>query len=95
MLSAIIFIGACFMYALYSHYQIKVGTVSLAWHITQWLSATLFTISGFSFAWWWRWNFTYGMFGNIIAIAVLGIPTYVFFLHWLNRRHDAKVFTKK
>ncbi len=52
------------------------------WHITQWASALMFVISGVSFGLNLR-EMTWHEFGRIVAVAVLGIPAYVFSLHWM------------
>lgn len=88
MQSAFMFIYACLVYAYYSHVSIKVGTNNWQWHAAQWISAFLFIIAGFCFGFWWKNDFSFHIFGDIVAVAVLGVSGYIWFLHWLNRRYD-------
>lgn len=83
--SSLIFIVSCLVYAYYSYCQIKKGTKSWEWHLSQWLSVLGFVGAGVVFgrginAMDWH------KFGEVIGLAVLGIPAYVFFLHYLLRK---------
>jgi len=82
-ISAIVFILGAFNYAFYSYLSIKGMTAGALWHIFQWQSVLLFMISGFCLGLWWSVGFNWHEFGIGMSIGVLGIPVYVFTLHWL------------
>lgn len=85
-LSPILFVAACIVYAVYSHWSIKRNENTWRWHLLQWVAAALFIAAGFVFG---RWSqgFTFREFGTIMSAAVLGIPAYVYLLHYLNDNH--------
>ena len=80
--AAILFILSCLCYACYSASQILSGTASWIWHGLQWFSALGFVLSGILFGRKLK-GMTWHRFGRIVAVAVLGIPVYVFSLHWM------------
>ena len=83
MIASVVFILGCLCYAGYSYFQIK-GTATWGWHVAQWISAFLFVLSGVLFGVR-LYDMGWHKFGEIIGIAALGIPVYVFFLHYLLR----------
>ena len=82
MLSSVIFILGCLIYAIYSYCQIALGTATWEWHVVQWMSVVLFLLSGICFGRELN-KMTWRRFGRMVAIAVLGIPVYVFGLHFM------------
>ena len=86
-LPSLIFIIASFVFAWYSHWSIKKNTNTWIWHLLQWGSIGLFLaggfLSGFVFG---VSAFSFRLLGQILGVAVIGIPVYVFTLHALNNR---------
>ena len=78
---SILFILACLQFAIYNAYSIKGKSNTWAWHVMQWVSVFLFVSAGYHFGTWAAISFTFHTFGEIIAIAVLGVPVYVGTLH--------------
>ncbi len=74
------------VFAIYSYLSIRGKTASITWHLFQWISVLNFLLIGFGFGRWWQEYFNFHDFGEIIGVAIIGIPVYVFFLHWLLKR---------
>lgn len=79
-----IFIAACFVYAAYSYYSIKARTGWWEWHVCQLFAAGLFVFAGYALGN--MENITWHIWGEIAAAAILGVPAYVFFLHYLLKK---------
>jgi len=84
--SAFTFIAACAVYAAYSVFSIRRKTHTWAWHVLQWMSCLLFVGAGFLFGHWWQHGFNFHDFGNIMAVAVLGVTAYILSLRFFQAR---------
>jgi len=84
--SAILFVCGCAVYAAYSLTSIRHLTHTALWHLLQWLSCGMFIAAGFAFGLWWQDGFTWRGFGDIMAVAVLGVTAYIVVLRCLQRR---------
>jgi len=84
--SAFTFIAACAVYAAYSVFSIRKLTHTWGWHVLQWLSCLLFLVAGFLFGQWWKDGFNFHDFGNIMAVAVLGVTAYILSLRFFQNR---------
>ena len=91
-MTVILFWMACAFYGLYSFAIIRMGISSNYAHVMQLLSALVFVLGGVSFGMQVeRWLSTYERWmvwhkaGRVLALAVIGIPIYVFGLHLMLR----------
>jgi hypothetical protein len=72
--------AACTVHAVYSWLSIRVRTSGWGWHAAQYISVGMFCAGCF-----WAGYLRPGWheFGEMAAVAVLGIPIYVTLLHYL------------
>lgn len=82
-LPAFIFIAAMVVMAAYNYFSIRGLTSTKAWHYYQWSLVPMLVFAGWLLG---RVPFTWHDYGEIVGIALLGVPVYVFLLHYLLRR---------
>jgi Kef-type K+ transport system membrane component KefB len=90
-ISGLVFIIACAVFAVYNALSIKGHTNTWQWHISQFAVVILFVTCGF-FDWikkmYWRWRendfHNFGRLASVwLLLFALAVVTYVFSLHYL------------
>jgi 1,4-dihydroxy-2-naphthoate octaprenyltransferase len=81
---AAVFVAAMVIMAAYNFYSIRGMTSTKDWHYYQWTLVGMLLFAGWLYG---KQPFSWHNFGEVAAVAVLGVPVYVFLLHYLLRRY--------